>query len=226
VAVDTALPHGPQGALLPCTARKGARWQPSARRACGKRRGIRQLGAPLEPRHLHRRRALEPAARHERGDPGGWPAGPAGGSAPSLTGTSTDQRPWEAGALPQSSPAAGPGEAYVRLRQGIIGASRGGPGPFVSYWVVEAVPASESFKAKLNGTVEVVSGQTHLVDRIIEGAGKGRRVETSSRLLNFGPNQSLSDIDGNSQFGTSKRCPRASSRSHVRRPPDQGLLLG
>jgi len=66
-----------------------------------------------------------------------------------------------------------------------------------SYWVVEAVPASESFKAKLNGTVEVVSGQTHLVGRITEGAGKGRRVETSSRLLNFGPNQSLSDIDGN-----------------------------
>ena len=66
-----------------------------------------------------------------------------------------------------------------------------------SYWVVEAVPASESFEAKLNGTVEVVSGQTHLVGRITEGAGKGRRVETSSRLLNFGPNQSLSDIDGN-----------------------------
>jgi hypothetical protein len=66
-----------------------------------------------------------------------------------------------------------------------------------SYWVVTAVPASESFKAKLNGTVEVVSGQTHLVGRITEGPHKGRRVETSSRVLNFGPYGSLSDIDGN-----------------------------
>ena len=66
-----------------------------------------------------------------------------------------------------------------------------------SYWVVKAVPASESFKAKLSGTVEVASGQTHLVGKITEGAYKGRRVETSSRLLNFGPNHSLSDIDGN-----------------------------
>jgi hypothetical protein len=66
-----------------------------------------------------------------------------------------------------------------------------------SSWVVNAVPASESFKAKLSGTVEPVSGQTHLVGKITEGANKGRRVETSSRLLNFGPNHSLSDIDGN-----------------------------
>jgi hypothetical protein len=69
--------------------------------------------------------------------------------------------------------------------------------PFQSYWVVTAVPASESFKAKLSGTAETVSGQTHLVGKITEGANKGRRVETSSRLLNFGPNHSLSDIDGN-----------------------------
>ncbi len=66
-----------------------------------------------------------------------------------------------------------------------------------SSWVVTAEPASESFKAKLNGTAEVVSGQTHLVGEITEGPNKGRRVETSSRLLNFGPNHSLSDIDGN-----------------------------
>ncbi len=69
--------------------------------------------------------------------------------------------------------------------------------PVHSSWVVTAVPASESFKAKLSGTVEAVSGQTHLVGKITEGANKGRRVETSSRLLNFGPNHSLSDIDGN-----------------------------
>ena len=70
-----------------------------------------------------------------------------------------------------------------------------------SSWVVTAVPASESFKAKLSGTVEVISGQTHLVGKITEGAYKGRRVETKSRLLNFGPNQSLSDIDGNMVIG-------------------------
>jgi hypothetical protein len=66
-----------------------------------------------------------------------------------------------------------------------------------SFWVVTAVPASESFKAKLSGTVEVVSGQTHLVGKITEGANKGRRVETTSRVLGFGPYGSLSDIDGN-----------------------------
>ena len=69
--------------------------------------------------------------------------------------------------------------------------------PVHSYWVVTAVPASESFKARLSGTAETVSGQTHLVGKITEGANKGRRVETRSRLLNFGPNRSLSDIDGN-----------------------------
>ena len=69
--------------------------------------------------------------------------------------------------------------------------------PVHSYWVVTAVPASESFKAKLSGTAETVSGQTHLVGKITEGAHEGSRVETSSRLLDFGPNHSLSDIDGN-----------------------------
>jgi hypothetical protein len=69
--------------------------------------------------------------------------------------------------------------------------------PVHSSWTVTAVPASESFKAKLSGTAETVSGQTHLVGKITEGANKGRRIETSSRLLNFGPNHSLSDIDGN-----------------------------
>ena len=66
-----------------------------------------------------------------------------------------------------------------------------------SHWVFTAVPDSESFKAQLRGTVEVISGQTHLVGEITEGDLKGRRVETSSRLLSFGPNRSLSDIDGN-----------------------------
>ena len=66
-----------------------------------------------------------------------------------------------------------------------------------SSWVVTAVPASDSFKAKLSGTVEVVSGQTHLVGKITEGANKGRRVETTSRVLDFGPYGTLSDIDGN-----------------------------
>ena len=69
--------------------------------------------------------------------------------------------------------------------------------PVHSYWVVTGVPASESFKAKLSGTAETVSGQTHLVGKITEGANKGSRVETSSRVLDFGPYGSLSDIDGN-----------------------------
>lgn len=69
--------------------------------------------------------------------------------------------------------------------------------PVHSHWVVTTVPASESFEARLSGTVETVSGHTHLVGTITEGANKGRPVETVSRLLNFGPNRSLSDIDGN-----------------------------
>ena len=76
-----------------------------------------------------------------------------------------------------------------------------GKAPIHSYWVVTAEPASESFKAKLSGTVEAVSGQTHLVGTITEGPNKGRRVETSSRVLNFGPYGSLSDIDGNMTIG-------------------------
>jgi hypothetical protein len=68
-------------------------------------------------------------------------------------------------------------------------------------WDVRAVPESESFKARLRGTANLVSGQTHLVGTIIDGAGKGQRVETKSRLLNFGPNGALSDIDGNMVIG-------------------------
>ena len=82
---------------------------------------------------------------------------------------------------------------------GFDGGSSGeaGKAPIHSSWVVTAVPASESFKAELRGTVEVVSGQTHLVGTITEGAKKGRRVETTSRVLDFGPYGSLSDIAGN-----------------------------
>ena len=77
--------------------------------------------------------------------------------------------------------------------------SSGVPGQALvhAYWVVRAVPESESFKARLQGTADLVSGQTHLVGTIIDGAGKGQRVETNSRFLNFGPNGALSDIDGN-----------------------------
>jgi hypothetical protein len=69
--------------------------------------------------------------------------------------------------------------------------------PVHPYWVVTGIPASESFKAELSGTVETVSGRTHLVGKITEGANQSRRIETSSQLLNFGANHSLSDIDGN-----------------------------
>ena len=84
----------------------------------------------------------------------------------------------------------------------VFGFDEGSPGqagkiPVHSYWIVTGVSASESFEARLSGTAETVSGQTHLVGEITEGANKGHRVETSSRLLNFGPNHSLSDIDGN-----------------------------
>ena len=89
------------------------------------------------------------------------------------------------------------GEANVQF--GFDNGSSGVPGraPVHAYWVVRAVPESESFKARLKGTADLVSGQTHLVGTIVDGAGKGRWVETKSRFLNFGPNGALSDIDGN-----------------------------
>jgi hypothetical protein len=89
------------------------------------------------------------------------------------------------------------GEATVEF--GFDNESSGVPNqaPVHAYWVVRAVPESESFKASLRGTADLVSGQTHLVGTITDGAGKGQRVETNSRLLNFGPNGALSDIDGN-----------------------------
>jgi hypothetical protein len=76
-----------------------------------------------------------------------------------------------------------------------------GHAPVHAYWDVRAEPESESFKARLKGTADLVSGQTHLVGTIIDGAGKGQRVETKSRFLNFGPNGTLSDIDGNMVIG-------------------------
>ena len=89
------------------------------------------------------------------------------------------------------------GEASVEW--GFDEGSSGVPGHALvhAYWVVRAVPESESFKARLQGTADLGSGQTHLVGTIIDGAGKGRRVETNSRFLNHGPNGALSDIDGN-----------------------------
>jgi hypothetical protein len=93
------------------------------------------------------------------------------------------------------------GEAKVEF--GFDQGSSGVPGhaPVHAYWVVSAVPESESFKARLRGTADLGSGQTHLVGTITEGAGKGQRVETKSRLLNHGPNGALSDIDGNMVIG-------------------------
>jgi hypothetical protein len=96
------------------------------------------------------------------------------------------------------------GEALVEF--GFDSGSSGVPNEALvhAYWVVRAVPESESFKAKLRGTANLGSGQTHLVGTITEGAGKGQRVETRSRFLNHGPNGALSDIDGNMVIGGEK----------------------
>jgi hypothetical protein len=104
-----------------------------------------------------------------------------------------------AGQYTMSGTVNGEVKGQATLMFGFDEGSSGQPGKALvhSSWVVRAEPASESFKAKLSGTVETVSGQTHLVGTITDGPNKGRRVETSSRLLNFGPNHSLSDIDGN-----------------------------
>ena len=89
------------------------------------------------------------------------------------------------------------GEAKVDW--GFDEGSSGVPGNALVHanWVVRGETESESFKARLRGTADLVSGQTHLVGTIVDGAGKGQRVETKSRFLNHGPNGALSDIDGN-----------------------------
>jgi hypothetical protein len=65
-----------------------------------------------------------------------------------------------------------------------------------THWAVQAEPESDSFEADLRGTFEPVSGQTHLVGTITSGPLQGQRVETESRLLNFGPNGTTSNVDG------------------------------
>jgi hypothetical protein len=68
--------------------------------------------------------------------------------------------------------------------------------PVNTHWAVQAEPESDSFEADLRGTFEPVSGQTHLVGTITSGPLRGQRVETESRLLNFGPYGTTSDVDG------------------------------
>ena len=65
-----------------------------------------------------------------------------------------------------------------------------------THWAVRAEPESDSFEADLRGTFEPVSGQTHLVGTITSGPLQGQRVETESRLLNWGPNGTTSNVDG------------------------------
>jgi hypothetical protein len=65
-----------------------------------------------------------------------------------------------------------------------------------THWAVRAEPESDSFEADLRGTFEPVSGQTHLVGTITSGPLRGQRVETESRLLNWGPNGTTSNVDG------------------------------
>lgn len=65
-----------------------------------------------------------------------------------------------------------------------------------THWAVRAEPESDSFEADLRGTFEPVSGQTHLVGTITSGPLQGQRVETESRLLNFGPAGTTSNVDG------------------------------
>src|SRR5687768_6320631 len=104
----------------------------------------------------------------------------------------------EAGQYEMVGTIRGERQAEAKVDFGFDNGSSGQPGRALvhAHWVVRAEPASESFEARLRGTADLVSGQTHLEGTIIEGAGKGQPVETNSRLLNFGPNGALSDIDG------------------------------
>jgi len=104
----------------------------------------------------------------------------------------------EAGLYEMVGTIRGERQGEARVEFGFDNGSSGQPGRALvhAHWVVRAEPASESFEARLKGTADLVSGQTHLEGTISDGAGKHRAVETNSRLLNFGPNGALSDIDG------------------------------
>ena len=88
------------------------------------------------------------------------------------------------------------GRATVRFTFDKESSGRPGTALVHTRWVVLAEPDSVSFEAELQGTLAMVSGQTHLVGTITSGARRGRRVETESRLLNFGVNGEISEVDG------------------------------
>ena len=90
------------------------------------------------------------------------------------------------------------GQATVRFSFGNENEPSDQPGTLRvrTHWAVRAEPESDSFEADLRGTFEPVSGQTHLVGTITSGPLQGQRVETESRLLNWGPNGTTSNVDG------------------------------
>ena len=86
--------------------------------------------------------------------------------------------------------------ATVRLRFEDGSSGRTGTALVHTHWKVLAEPDFKSFEAELRGTLVMVSGQTHLVGTITSGARRSRRVETESRLLDFGVNGQISEVDG------------------------------
>jgi hypothetical protein len=88
------------------------------------------------------------------------------------------------------------GQANVRVAFEDKPAPHPGFAPVRARWVVRASPASDSFEARLAGTIEMVTGETRLSGVVTTGARRGQRVEASGRLLNFGPNETLTDAVG------------------------------
>jgi hypothetical protein len=88
------------------------------------------------------------------------------------------------------------GEVTVRVALVAGSSQRPGFAQVRAEWIVRASPSSESFEASLSGTVDVMSGETHLSGAVVGGAGRGRRVETSSWLLYLGPGGAMSDFVG------------------------------
>jgi hypothetical protein len=90
------------------------------------------------------------------------------------------------------------GEARMELRFPDMRPQIPGTLPLETHWIVTASPASESFEAKLKGTIDLASGKTHLVGTIVGGPGalSGRVVETNSQVFHRAPNGTLSDSDG------------------------------
>jgi hypothetical protein len=80
-----------------------------------------------------------------------------------------------------------------------------GAGRVRAHWLVKVAPASASFEANLDGTIDGRSGTIHLAGPIIAGAWRGRIVRSDGRLGDGGSDRTVPDWDGAMAISLSTR---------------------